>query len=36
LAGYVGVDGVGHWMQHEASDQVSQELVNFARSVSGK
>jgi pimeloyl-ACP methyl ester carboxylesterase len=34
LAGYVGIDGVGHWMQHEASDQVGQELVKFARSVS--
>ena len=36
LAGYVGVDGVGHWMQHEASDRVSQELVKFARSGSAK
>jgi pimeloyl-ACP methyl ester carboxylesterase len=34
LAGYVGLDGVGHWMQHEASNQVSQELVKFARFVS--
>jgi pimeloyl-ACP methyl ester carboxylesterase len=34
LDGYLGVDGVGHWMQHEAPDQVSQELVKFARLVS--
>jgi pimeloyl-ACP methyl ester carboxylesterase len=34
LAGYVGLDGVGHWVQHEAADQVSQQLVGFARSVS--
>jgi pimeloyl-ACP methyl ester carboxylesterase len=27
LAGYVGLDGVGHWVQHEATDQVSQHLV---------
>jgi pimeloyl-ACP methyl ester carboxylesterase len=34
LAGYVGLDGVGHWVQHEAADQLSQQLVAFARSVS--
>jgi pimeloyl-ACP methyl ester carboxylesterase len=34
LAGYVGLDGVGHWVQHEATDQVNQQLVTFARSVS--
>ena len=34
LVGYVGVDGVGHWVQHEAAEQVSQELIKFARSVS--
>jgi pimeloyl-ACP methyl ester carboxylesterase len=34
LAGYVGLDGVGHWVQHEAADQVSEQLVTFARSVS--
>jgi len=32
LAGYVGLDGVGHWVQHEAADQVSEQLVSFARS----
>jgi pimeloyl-ACP methyl ester carboxylesterase len=34
LTGYVGLDGVGHWVQHEAPDQVSEHLLNFARSVS--
>jgi pimeloyl-ACP methyl ester carboxylesterase len=34
LAGYVGLEGVGHWVQHEAADQVSEQLVDFARSVS--
>ena len=34
LAGYVGLDGVGHWVQHEAADQVSQQLVAFAHAVS--
>jgi len=34
LRGYVGLDGVGHWVQHEATDRVNQDLVAFARSVS--
>jgi pimeloyl-ACP methyl ester carboxylesterase len=34
LAGYVGLDGVGHWVQHEAPDQVNQRLIAFARSIS--
>jgi pimeloyl-ACP methyl ester carboxylesterase len=34
LAGYAGLEGVGHWVQHEAADQVSEQLVDFARSVS--
>lgn len=33
LVGFVGLDGVGHWVQHEAPDQVSRELITFARSV---
>ena len=33
LQGYLGLDGVGHWVQHEAAERVSQELVAFARSV---
>ncbi len=34
LQGYVGIEGVGHWMQHEAAAQVNQHLIAFARSVS--
>jgi pimeloyl-ACP methyl ester carboxylesterase len=34
LAGYVGLRGVGHWVQHEAADQVNRDLITFARSVS--
>jgi pimeloyl-ACP methyl ester carboxylesterase len=36
LQGYVGLDGVGHWVQHEAVVQVNQNLITFARSVSGR
>ena len=31
LRGYVGLDGVGHWVQHEAAAQVNQDLITFAR-----
>jgi pimeloyl-ACP methyl ester carboxylesterase len=34
LKGYVGLDDVGHWVQHEAADRVNRDLVAFARSVS--
>jgi pimeloyl-ACP methyl ester carboxylesterase len=34
LEGYVGLDGVGHWVQHEAAAQVSDHLVTFSRAVS--
>jgi pimeloyl-ACP methyl ester carboxylesterase len=34
LQGYVGIEGVGHWVQHEAAAQVNQHLITFARSVS--
>jgi pimeloyl-ACP methyl ester carboxylesterase len=34
LKGYVGLDSVGHWVQHEASDLVSDQLVRFLRTVS--
>jgi pimeloyl-ACP methyl ester carboxylesterase len=27
------LDGVGHWVQHEASTQVSDQLVQFLREV---
>jgi pimeloyl-ACP methyl ester carboxylesterase len=33
LRGYVGLDGVGHWVQHEAAAQVNQDLITFARAV---
>jgi pimeloyl-ACP methyl ester carboxylesterase len=33
LRGYVGLDGVGHWVQHEAATQVNQDLITFARAV---
>ena len=33
LTGYVGLDGVGHWVQHEATAEVNQHLIAFARSV---
>jgi pimeloyl-ACP methyl ester carboxylesterase len=34
LRGYDGLDGVGHWVQHEAAAQVNETLIAFARSVS--
>ena len=34
LKGYVGLDGVGHWVQHEATDRVNEDLIAFALSVS--
>jgi len=34
LKGYVGLDGVGHWVQHEAAEVVNENLVTFLRSVS--
>jgi pimeloyl-ACP methyl ester carboxylesterase len=36
LRGYLELDGVGHWVQHEAANQVSEALITFARSVSAK
>ena len=33
LVGFVGLDGVGHWVQHEAAEQVNRELITFARCV---
>jgi hypothetical protein len=27
------IDNVGHWVQHEASDEVSAQLVKFRRTV---
>jgi pimeloyl-ACP methyl ester carboxylesterase len=33
LVGGLELDGVGHWVQHEAADVVSDELVKFLRSV---
>jgi pimeloyl-ACP methyl ester carboxylesterase len=33
LVGYVGLEDVGHWAQHEATDVVNQHLIAFARSV---
>ena len=29
LVGFVGLDGVGHWVQHEAAEQVNRELITF-------
>ena len=34
LRGYVGLDGVGHWVQHEDAAEVSNQLVKLARAVS--
>jgi len=34
LVGSLELDGVGHWVQHEASAQVSDQLVKFLREVS--
>jgi pimeloyl-ACP methyl ester carboxylesterase len=33
LVAYVELDGVGHWIQHEASAEVSEQLVKFLRKV---
>ncbi len=33
LRGNVGLDGVGHWVQHEAAAPVNQDLITFARAV---
>ncbi len=29
LRGYVGLEGIGHWVQHEASAAASEHLVEF-------
>ena len=34
LLGHVELDDVGHWSQHEASAEVSEQLVTFLRTVS--
>jgi pimeloyl-ACP methyl ester carboxylesterase len=34
LLGWLELDDVGHWMQHEASAEVSDQLVKFLRKVS--
>lgn len=34
LVGSLEIDNVGHWVQHEAAAQVSDELVKFLRTVS--
>jgi pimeloyl-ACP methyl ester carboxylesterase len=34
LLGSLELDNVGHWVQHEASAEVSDQLVRFLRSVS--
>jgi len=33
LVGTLELDNVGHWVQHEASTQVSDQLVKFLRTV---
>jgi pimeloyl-ACP methyl ester carboxylesterase len=33
LPGLADVEGVGHWVQHEASAEVSKQLVKFLRTV---
>jgi pimeloyl-ACP methyl ester carboxylesterase len=33
LTGVLELDNVGHWVQHEASDLVSEQLVKFLRAV---
>jgi pimeloyl-ACP methyl ester carboxylesterase len=33
LVGRLEIDHVGHWVQHEASAQVNDQLVKFLRSV---
>ena len=34
LTGIVQLDGIGHWIQHEASAEVSDQLVMFLRTAS--
>ena len=34
IVGNLELDDVGHWVQHEASAQVSEQLVKFLRTVS--
>ena len=34
LLGHLELDDVGHWIQHEASAEVSEQLVKFLRTVS--
>ena len=34
LVGVLELDNVGHWVQHEASAEVSDQLVTFLRTVS--
>jgi pimeloyl-ACP methyl ester carboxylesterase len=34
LVGHVELDHVGHWMQHEASAEVSGQLLRFLHTVS--
>jgi pimeloyl-ACP methyl ester carboxylesterase len=34
LTGHVQLEGVGHWVQHEASAEVNEQLVQFLHSVS--
>jgi pimeloyl-ACP methyl ester carboxylesterase len=34
LVGHVELDHVGHWMQHEASGEVSAQILQFLRTVS--
>jgi pimeloyl-ACP methyl ester carboxylesterase len=33
LVGRLELDNVGHWVQHEASDEVNRQLVKFLRTV---
>jgi pimeloyl-ACP methyl ester carboxylesterase len=33
LLGGIELDNVGHWVQHEASEVVSEQLVKFLRTV---
>jgi pimeloyl-ACP methyl ester carboxylesterase len=33
LVGTLEIDNVGHWVQHEASAQVSDQIVKFVRTV---
>jgi pimeloyl-ACP methyl ester carboxylesterase len=33
LVGYLELDNVGHWVQHEASAEVSDQLVKFLRTI---